>query len=282
LAKFSKESVLKMFLHRNDPLTCSQSGLGAWYHFGQLAPQRAALAVRKAGTGKAAAASKEFLEESVVRRELSDNFCFYNSKYDKLEGAALWAFQSLKKHARDKREHLYTEAQLEQAKTHDDLWNAAQNELRGAGKMHGFMRMYWAKKILEWTKSPEEALRIGIKLNDKYSLDGRDPNGYVGMAWSVMGVHDMGWPERSIFGKIRYMNYDGCKRKFNVQAYEERWKTPRDVDPSALASGDSPGKHSRVVRKNRGAQTFEGGNPKKRRHDVSSSSQATKRQRLAQ
>merc|ERR1719203_2618400 len=188
----------------------------------------------------AAAAAQEFLEEAVVRRELSDNFCFYNQKYDSISGAAEWAQLSLQKHASDKREYLYTESQLEKAQTHDALWNAAQNELRGAGKMHGFMRMYWAKKILEWTKSPEEALKIGIKLNDKYSLDGQDPNGYVGMAWSVMGVHDMGWTERPIFGKIRYMNYAGCKRKFCVTAYEERWKEPRDVDPSTLGKGDVP------------------------------------------
>merc|ERR1712166_766299 len=166
------------------------------------------------GKGKSAAASKGFLEEAIVRRELSDNFCFYNPKYDSIEGAAGWAQETLKKHTKDKRQYLYTEAQLETAMTHDLLWNGAQNELRGAGKMHGFMRMYWAKKILEWTKSPEEALRIGIKLNDKYSLDGRDPNGYVGITWSVMGTHDMGWGERPIFGKIRYMNYNGCKKKF--------------------------------------------------------------------
>lgn len=279
LAKFTKEKVLTMFLHRNDPLTCSQSSLGAWYHFGQIAPQRAALAVRAAGKGKATSASKEFLEEAVVRRELSDNFCFYNPNYDNLKGAAGWAYLSLQKHARDKREYVYTSTQLEQAQTHDKLWNAAQNELRGAGKMHGFMRMYWAKKILEWTKSPEEALRIAIKLNDKYSLDGRDPNGYTGVAWSVMGIHDMGWTERPIFGKIRYMNYAGCTKKFNVKAYEERWKVPQDVDPSELGSGSTPGKHSRVVRKNRGAQTAEGGNPKKRASDTSRNSVPMKRQR---
>merc|ERR1719409_2416088 len=124
LARFTREEALAKFIHRNDPLVCSQSGLGAWYHFGQIAPQRAALAVRKAGKGKAKAASKEFLEESIVRRELSDNFCFYNPNYDKLKGAATWAYQSLQKHSRDKREHVYTSTQLEQAKTHDNLWNA--------------------------------------------------------------------------------------------------------------------------------------------------------------
>eukprot|EP00930_Biecheleria_cincta_P051447 TRINITY_DN36638_c0_g1_i1.p1 TRINITY_DN36638_c0_g1~~TRINITY_DN36638_c0_g1_i1.p1 ORF type:complete len:534 (-),score=107.33 TRINITY_DN36638_c0_g1_i1:68-1669(-) len=279
LARFCKESVLAGYLHRNDPLSCKQSGLSPWTHFGQLAPQRAALAVKAAGKGKAAAASKEFLEEAVVRRELSDNFCFYNPKYDRIEGAAGWAQASLKKHSKDKREYLYGEAQLDKAQTHDPLWNAAQNELRGAGKMHGFMRMYWAKKILEWTKSPEEALRIGIKLNDKYSLDGRDPNGYTGVAWSVMGIHDMGWTERKVFGKIRYMNYNGCKTKFKVVRYEERWKEPRDADPNSLGSEDTPGAHSRVVRTNRGAQTAEGGNPKKRKADSAPEASSMKKQK---
>lgn len=281
LANFCQERVLAMFIHRNDPLTCKQSGLSPWTHFGQLSPQRAALAVKAAGKGKAAAASKEFLEEAVVRRELSDNFCFYNPKYDRLEGAAGWAQETLRKHSRDKREHIYGETQLEQAKTHDPLWNAAQNELRGAGKMHGFMRMYWAKKILEWTKSPEEALRIGIKLNDKFSLDGRDPNGYVGVAWSITGAHDMGWGERPIFGKIRYMNYNGCKNKFKVAEYEERWKMPRDEDPKLIGLDSAPGKHSRVVRKNRGAQTAEGGNPKKRQQEVGTTAPPMKRQKTS-
>jgi deoxyribodipyrimidine photo-lyase len=130
LSRFCKEQVLATYIHRNDPLTCTQSGLSAWLHFGQLAPQRAALAVKAAGKGKAKSASLEFLEEAVVRRELSDNFCFYNPKYDSLDGAAGWAYETLRKHSKDKREHVYTEHQLEKAKTHDALWNAAQNELR--------------------------------------------------------------------------------------------------------------------------------------------------------
>jgi len=279
LAAFCKPDALAGYVHRNDPLRCSSSGLSPWTHFGQLAPQRAALAVQAAGKGKAAAASKEFLEEAIVRRELSDNLCFYNPRYDQIEGAAGWAQASLQKHAKDKREYLYTESQLEQAKTHDPLWNAAQNELRGAGKMAGFMRMYWGKKILEWTKTPREALRICIKLNDKYSLDGRDPNGYTGAAWCVMGIHDMGWTERKVFGKIRYMNYAGCTRKFNVSAYEERWKEPLDVDPRALADAN-PGQAGRAVRQNRGAQTAEGGNPKKRRA-LPESTQPSKKMRSA-
>jgi len=279
LAEFCKEEVLASYIHRNDPLTCKQSGLSPWLHYGQLGPQRAALTVKAAGKGKAAASSTEFLEEAVVRRELADNYCFYNPNYDRLEGAAGWAQESLKKHASDKREYVYSESQLEEAKTHDLLWNGAQNEMRGSGKMHGFLRMYWAKKILEWTKSPAEALRIGNKLNDKYSLDGRDPNGYVGVAWSVMGAHDMGWAERPIFGKIRYMNYNGCTKKFKVQRYEERWKTPRDVNPKLLGAEDAPGKHSQVVRTNRGAQTAEGGNPTKRKQEDSPKSKPMKKQK---
>jgi len=163
-----------------------------------------------------------YLEELVVRRELSDNFCYYNDLYDSVKGAASWAQETLQAHADDKREYVYTKTALEEGKTHDSLWNAAQKELTVLGKMHGFMRMYWAKKILEWTASPEEALEIAIYLNDKYSLDGRDPNGYVGCMWSICGIHDQGWKEREVFGKIRYMNYNGCKRKFDVDAYVQR------------------------------------------------------------
>ena len=118
-----------------------------------------------------------------------------------------------------KREYNYSLEEFETAHTHDDLWNAAQFEMIKTGKMHGYMLMYWAKKILEWTKSPEDALAAAIYLNDKYELDGRDPNGYVGIAWSIGGVHDRAWPERPIFGKIRYMSYGGCKSKFDVRRY---------------------------------------------------------------
>ncbi|CAK9015387.1 unnamed protein product [Durusdinium trenchii] len=182
----------------------------------QTALLHEACKVRKVGEAKGASSSVQkgceaFIEESVVRRELSDNFCFYNDKYDSLEGAAAWAQQTLKDHAKDKREHLYTMEELEGGKTHDDLWNASQQQMVQEGKMHGFLRMYWAKKILEWSPSPKEALQRSIELNDRYELDGRDPNGYVGCMWSICGVHDMGWKERPVFGKIRFMNYAGCK-----------------------------------------------------------------------
>lgn len=121
-----------------------------------------------------------FREEAIVRRELSDNFCFFNEHYDSLKGCAAWAQQTLKDHRKDKRQWVYTVKELAEAKTHDDLWNSAQLQLVKDGKMHGFLRMYWAKKILEWTESPESALKAAIYLNDYYALDGRDPNGFVG------------------------------------------------------------------------------------------------------
>jgi deoxyribodipyrimidine photo-lyase len=202
---------------RNDPTQDGQSDLSPYLHFGQLAPQRVAL---EAEDHFEHDASREaFLEELIVRRELSDNFCFYQPHYDTLAGFPAWAQKSLNQHRADRREYLYSPEALESARTHDELWNAAQREMVQRGKMHGYMRMYWAKKLLEWTASPEEAQAQAINLNDKYELDGRDPNGYAGIAWSIGGVHDRPWFERPIFGKIRYMSYKGCRAKFNVEAY---------------------------------------------------------------
>jgi len=160
-----------------------------------------------------------FIEEAVVRRELSDNFCYYNKNYDSLKGAYPWALLSLAAHVKDKREYVYSMEEFAAGETHDDLWNSAQMQLVHEGKMHGFLRMYWAKKVLEWTPNPKTALEVAQTLNDRYALDGNDPNGFVGVGWSVMGIHDQGWREREVFGKIRYMNYAGCKRKFDVQAF---------------------------------------------------------------
>jgi deoxyribodipyrimidine photo-lyase len=159
----------------------------------------------------------------IIRRELSDNFCYFNKNYDSFEGFHPWAQESLNLHRKDKRDYIYTLDEFEHARTHDDLWNAAQLEMVNKGKMHGYMRMYWAKKILEWTKSPEDAMRTAIYLNDKYELDGRDPNGYTGISWSIGGVHDRPWFERPVYGKIRYMNYNGCAKKFDVKKYVDAY-----------------------------------------------------------
>uniref|UniRef100_A0A182QNV4 Deoxyribodipyrimidine photo-lyase n=1 Tax=Anopheles farauti TaxID=69004 RepID=A0A182QNV4_9DIPT len=222
LQSFVEKRLPKFNDKRNDPTQNALSNLSPWFHFGQLSVQRAILAVKKYGNRHSASVAS-FCEEAIVRRELSDNFCFHNKNYDNLAGAYDWARKTLDDHRKDKRVYCYTREELETAHTHDDLWNAAQLQLVKEAKMHGFLRMYWAKKILEWTKTPEEALETAIYLNDRYSLDGRDPNGYVGCMWSIAGIHDQGWKEREIFGKIRYMNYDGCKRKFDVNAFVMRY-----------------------------------------------------------
>ena len=209
-----------MMTDRNDPLKNGQSNLSPYLHFGQIAAQRVALEVM--GSSGPTDARKAFLEELIVRRELSDNFCFYNPRYDRVDGFPAWAQATLERHRRDPRDYGYTPEQFEQAQTHDDLWNAAQREMVRTGKMHGYLRMYWAKKILEWTPSPEEALKIAITLNDRYELDGRDPNGYTGIAWSLGGVHDRPWGERKVFGLIRYMSANGCKSKFDVKGYIQK------------------------------------------------------------
>lgn len=202
---------------RNDPNNDALSNLSPYLHFGQISAQRAALETKKS---KASNNAKEaFLEELIIRKELSDNFCFYNKDYESFKGFPEWAKKTLDNHRKDKREYVYTLKEFENTKTHDELWNAAQMEMVKKGKMHSYMRMYWAKKILEWAKSPEQAMEIAIYLNDKYELDGRDPNGYAGIAWSIGGIHDRPWPERKIFGNIRYMSYNGCKAKFDVKSY---------------------------------------------------------------
>ena len=224
LDDFLRPERLKLYAtKRNDPNTPrALSGLSPWLRFGHLSAQRAALDAGK-HRGRFKDAVDSFHEELIIRRELADNFVWYQPRYDSVEGAKDWAKTSIDEHRGDSRAHLYTLEQLEGRKTHDKLWNAAQREMAVSGKMHGYMRMYWAKKILEWTESTEQALEFGIALNDKYSLDGRCPNGFVGVAWSVMGIHDRAWgPVRPVFGKVRYMNDAGCKRKFDVPGYIAR------------------------------------------------------------
>ena len=201
---------------RNNPTKNNLSNLSPYIHFGQISAQHIANEINNLedSDGK-----NNFLEQLIVRRELAENFCFYNKNYDSFDGFHAWAKKTLNEHRSDKREYLYSKIEFENANTHDDLWNAAQFEMVEKGKMHGFMRMYWAKKILEWTPDPESALQIAIDLNDKYQLDGRDPNGYTGIAWSIGGIHDRPWFERPVFGKVRFMNYNGCKRKFKINDY---------------------------------------------------------------
>jgi deoxyribodipyrimidine photo-lyase len=202
---------------QNDPNADCVSQLSPYLHFGQLSAQHVALRVSES------AASIEnrnaFIEQLFIRRELAENYCYYNNSYDLFNGIPDWARSSLLLHASDNRDYRYSVDQFEKADTHDPLWNAAQNSLLQTGILHGYLRMYWAKKILEWSASPAAAFDIALWLNDRYALDGRDPNGYTGIAWSIGGVHDRPWFERPVYGKIRYMNASGCARKFDVQRY---------------------------------------------------------------
>lgn len=197
-----------------------QSRLSPYLHFGQLSAQRAVLTVRASSAGSDDIES--FVDEAVTWRELSDNYCMNVPDYRTPEGFADWARQTLSAHEADPREVIYDLEAFETADTHDVLWNAAQLEMVRTGRMHNYMRMYWAKKILEWSESPADAMRIAGVLNDRYELDGRDTNGYAGIAWSIGGVHDRPWQERSVYGKIRYMNDNGARRKFDVDAYIRR------------------------------------------------------------
>lgn len=213
LSKFIKKAS-QFEKYRNDPNKDALSNMSPWLRHGHISKQRVALEVRKDTNSSAS-----FIEELIVRGELAENFTYYNKNYDNLEGAPNFGKKTLEDHAADKREYVYTYEQLAESETHDQLWNAAQRQLVNHGKMHGFMRMYWAKKVLEWSESPEKALENGVKLNDTFAMDGRDPRGYVGVMWSITGLHDQGWKERPIFGKVRYMNYEGCKRKFDIEEY---------------------------------------------------------------
>ncbi|CAG0913579.1 unnamed protein product [Notodromas monacha] len=259
---------------RNEPNVCCQSNLSPWFHFelhsslaknlfcsdaffafdmsvgvspfhlGQIAPQRAILQVKKYENIYPKSYAS-FINEALVWRELAENFCFYNKNYDNFSGAPGWAQESLLKHSVDKRQYLYTLEEFEAAKTHDDLWNAAQIQMVVEGKMHGFLRMYWAKKIQEWTPSPEDAVRIALYLNDRYNLDGRDPNGFggehfsaisilellsrtfrllfAGVMWAICGVHDRPFGERPVTGSVRCMTYFASQRKFDVDAFVKRY-----------------------------------------------------------
>lgn len=202
---------------RNEPSIQHTSTLSPYLHFGQISPLEIALTVAKA---QAKSADRDaYLEELIVRRELASNFVHYTPNYDAYECLPDWARKTLSEHRRDPREHLYSRKQLEAAQTFDPYWNAAQLEMTRTGYMHNYMRMYWGKKIIEWSKTPEAAYETTIELNNKYFLDGRDPNAWCNVGW-LFGLHDRPWgPARKIFGTVRYMNAAGLERKFDMDAY---------------------------------------------------------------
>ena len=222
LRDFVSKKLIDYPIQRNHPESDGTSQLSPYLHFGHIGPQTVALAVQNAAAPLQA--RQAFLEQVIIRRELAVNFVRFNPHYDSIECLEPWADRSFAEHAADRREMVYSEQQLENAETHDPLWNAAQKQMVLTGWMHNHLRMYWAKKILEWSPSIAVAYQRAVWLNDRFELDGRDPNGYAGIAWAIVGKHDRAWSNRPVFGKIRYMSFASTSRKFDSAKYIERIK----------------------------------------------------------
>jgi len=228
------EAGLRGYADRHsEPALDAVSHLSPYLHFGQISPLAIALAVRRSRRGSTEDRDA-FLEELIVRRELAMNFCHRNDAYDTYACVPSWARETLAEHRGDRRPYLYTLRDLERARTHDPYWNAAQLEMVHSGFMHGYMRMYWGKKIIEWSSDPESAFRSAITLNNRYELDGRDPNSFAGVAW-CFGKHDRPWTRRPIFGSVRWMSASGLERKFDMDGYVSR------VEKIVAGDGEDPG-----------------------------------------
>jgi deoxyribodipyrimidine photo-lyase len=221
LHEFVNKKLAHYEVQRNHPETNGTSQMSPYLHYGHISPLTISLAVKKAAdAGKVPqSAATSYINELIGWRELAINFVKYTPDYDTFECAEPWAQKTLREHARDKRNPLYTLEQMERGETYDDMWNAAQWQMTRYGWMHNYMRMYWAKKILEWSPTPQKAFEWTVYMNDKYFLDGRDPNGYAGAAWSIAGKFDRAWGERPIFGKIRYMSGASTGKKFDSKKY---------------------------------------------------------------
>ena len=202
---------------RSEPAAYQCSMLSPYLHFGQISPVEVALSVKQAHSGNREDRGS-YLEELIVRRELSMNHVNFSDEYDSYRTLPEWAHKTLAAHRADARQQRYGRAELEAAETHDRYWNAAMREMVHTGYMHNYMRMYWAKKILEWSDTPEHAFETALYLNNRYFLDGRDANSYANVAWAF-GLHDRAWTERPVFGKVRYMSASGLERKFDMDAY---------------------------------------------------------------
>ncbi len=221
---------MKHFIHhilpeydelRNKPDVDGCSRLSPYLHFGFISAQQIYEAVQHAHAPKAA--KDAFLEELIVRRELGYNFTFFNKEYDSLEAAPEWAKKTMHKHEKDKRAVTFTHQQIETGTTTDALWNATQHELMHTGELHNYMRMLWGKKIIEWSKNYKDAFELMVHLNNKYALDGRNPNSYTGIHW-CFGKHDRAWgPERPVFGTLRYLSTASWWKKVNAKAYIKKY-----------------------------------------------------------
>ena len=217
LDQFVKRKLATYPDNHGKPEIDGTSRLSPYLHFGHIGPHTVMHAVLNSKAPQTA--KDDYIDQFLTWRELSINFVHFNPLYDSIECAPDWAHKTLAAHARDLRPILYTREQFESAETHDELWNAAQLQMLHAGWMHNYMRMYWAKKILEWSPSPAVAWQTALYLNDKYFLDGRDPDGYAGVAWAIGGKFDRPWFERPIFGTIRWMSGDAARKKFDADRY---------------------------------------------------------------
>ena len=207
--------------NKNNPSTNVTSGLSQYLNWGFISSQRVALEIIKSGVRDI---NKEtFLEELIIRKELADNFCLYSKSFKDFSDIPNWAKMSLNNHKYDIRPYTYSLEILEKAKTHDKLWNAAQTQLIKKGTIQGYLRMYWAKKILEWMSTPDEALKTAIYLNDKYAYDSPSANGYVGILWAIGGLHDRAFADFLVTGKVRRMTYDSIKRKYDLFSYIKKY-----------------------------------------------------------
>jgi deoxyribodipyrimidine photo-lyase len=254
LKRFLQHGFPKYNDDRNQPELDVASGLSPYLHFGHIStheifseivereqwnPDKLAVRAdgRREGWWNMSANAESFLDELVTWREVGYNFTSRSGNYDRFESLPVWALKTLKDHERDQREHVYSVEQFELAKTYDPLWNAAQMQLVREGRIHNYLRMLWGKKILEWSKSPKQALAILIELNNKYGLDGRDPNSYSGIFW-CLGRYDRPWgPERPIFGQIRYMSSENTARKVSVKNYMKQHAPPAAAASSHTGQG---------------------------------------------
>ena len=221
LEDFIKNKLENYAQLKNNPDENVLSNLSKYLNLGFISPQRVALEIIKS---KASKENKEaFLEELIIRQELADNYCLYSQDFKSLKNIPLWAKNSLKNHQNDIRIYKYTLTDFENAQTHDRLWNATQNQLKTQGIIHGYLRMYWAKKILEWSPSPNIALKTAIYLNDKYAFDAPSANGYVGILWAIGGLHDRAFQDWFVTGKIRRMTFNSISKKFDITNYIETY-----------------------------------------------------------
>jgi deoxyribodipyrimidine photo-lyase len=233
LRRFIRNHLANYDAHSNQPQTDDISHMSPYLHFGQISPVYVALQVSQAEQGEKID-REAYLEELIVRRELALNFVYYTRDYDRYSCLPEWAHKTLAEHAKDRRPVIYRREELEAARTHDPYWNAAMREMKYTGFMHNYMRMYWGKKILEWSPTAEEAFETALAINNKYFLDGRDPNSYAGVAW-IFGKHDRAWSERPVYGKVRYMAASGLERKCDIRAYVR--KVDRRVGKIRSAQG---------------------------------------------